>query len=119
MPKMVDRERRLEAVHRISSASHYLRSRIAYESPQRGSALGRIVARKIPHRLERGEVQGHRFDFGVPRVRDEPLHSVAAFFDVPTSDDYAAFAGLGKRSRALKTQAGIGARDDDGVHVRG
>ena len=123
MPKMVDGERRLEAIFGEGSAGHDLRRRIAYDRAQLRTPLSRIVAREVSHRLERGEVQRHCFDFFgfdflVPGLRDEPLDRLATLFSAATSDDYVPVAGLGERSSALEAQASVSTRHDGGVHVQ-
>ena len=57
------------------------------------------------------------FDFFVPGLRDESLDGLTAFFSAATSDDYVPVAGLGERSSALETQAGVSTRHDGGVHL--
>ena len=118
MPKMVDGERRLEAIFGEGSAGHDLCRRVAYDRAQRRPPFSRVVARKISHRLERGEVQRHRFDFFVPCLRRQPLHRLATLFGAATSDDDVPVASLGERSSALEAQASVGAGHDGGVHLR-
>lgn len=95
MPQVVDGECRLEAVFGESPAGHDLRRRVAYNRAQRRTLFSLVVAGELSHRLERGEVQRHCFDFFVPCLRDESFDGLTTLVGAATSDDYVPVAGLG------------------------
>ena len=117
MPEVVDGESGFDAVGAIGPARHDLRRRVAHDRAQRGPPRSRVVSREAPHRLERGEVERHRFDIFVRSLREQPLDGLAALLGAAAGEDHVPIVGLGERSRALEAQAGVSTRHDRGIHI--